>query len=145
MRTSRETNEQSPLTLPGVDILCCGASGTTSRLGALVNALCMMRDHDKCFPVSRIVVVLPAFSEKPIETEETQLRAGVAAVRTHLHGKQVTTWQEGFLKGLGWFTAVTASPWPLQRAGELPIALSVTRQLGQFQRLQSWLSSAIHF
>ncbi len=41
--------EQSPLTLPGVDIFYCGSAKKMKRLAALVSVLCIIRGPCKLF------------------------------------------------------------------------------------------------
>jgi hypothetical protein len=92
--------EQSPLTFPGADILCCGSSGTVSRIAALINVLCMMRDHDKRFPISRIIIALSPTSTDDFERKELSLHNAVLDVMTHLHGPEAAVSQALFLKEL---------------------------------------------
>jgi hypothetical protein len=92
--------DQAPLSFSTADIFCLGPSGTTKRVATLVNVLCMMRDQQKRFPISRIVVVFPAISDQAFESEVPRLHSAVLDVMTRLHGQEATTRQAGFLRNL---------------------------------------------
>src|SRR5579862_3134665 len=92
--------EQSPLTFPGADILCCGSSGTLKRMAALVNVLCMMRDHEKRFPIARLIIALSPASTDDLGREQLSLHNAVLDVMTHLHGREAAVSQARFLKEL---------------------------------------------
>jgi CHAT domain len=92
--------EQSPLSFPATDIFCCGPFSTVRRLAALVNVLCMMRDHEKRFPISRIIAVLSPISTEGLENEESRLDNVVLDVMTRLHGQKAAASQARFLKAL---------------------------------------------
>jgi tetratricopeptide (TPR) repeat protein len=93
--------EQSPLSFSAADIFCCGPRQSHKRVAALVNILIMMRDQNKRFPISRIVVVFPGtFDEVVLKREEADLRAAVRDVMTQLRGQEATALQTDFLRRL---------------------------------------------